>query len=430
MNNGSTTTDTTMRLTIEELHASGKGLGRTEERKVVLVAGALPGETVEVLVEGEKRSIIEGSVGAIFAPSPHRIAPACPYYGHCGGCDLQHLAYEAQVTEKQGLLQRLLAHRGLVDVNILPPVTGSPWEYRCRFQFHWVAHRGRLPTYGLKAAKSDEVVEIEDCLVAMPAIRTALRDKRLGQYMLAKQHKTVMTGDRCMVAGVVGDHMDWVGSNQRYFVKVLNKSFCLHVNCFFQSNLHMLEKLIPTVLEGLGGDAALDLYGGAGLFARFLTDRFRHVTLVEQNETSVIWAEVNLRDLSHTSAAQSAALWCAQNPNARFDAVVADPPRMGLEPPVIAWLAAARPRHLRYVSCSPTSLAQDAAFLVAAGFRLVSVQLFDFYPQTHHIESLACFEDASQGGLRGPLPPLRQASLDYYLLFPHPPNNGWGEWGY
>jgi 23S rRNA (uracil1939-C5)-methyltransferase len=398
------------------------------ERKVVLVAGALPGETVEVRIVADHRSVIEGSIGAIFTPSPHRVTPACPYYGYCGGCDLQHLAYEAQVTEKQGLLQRLLAHRGLVDVTILPPVTGNPWEYRFRFEFHWVAPRGRPPFYGLKAAKSDEVVAIADCPVAVPVIRAALRDKRLGQYMLVNQHKEVKTGDRCMVAGVMGERMKWVGSKQRYFMKVLDKTFYLHVNCFFQSNLHMVEKLIPAVLEGLEGDTALDLYGGVGLFARFLADRFAHVTLVEHNEASVTWAEVNLRDLPHTSAAQSCALWCAQNPGARFDAVVCDPPRTGLEPPVIAWLTAARPRHLRYVSCSPTSLVHDAVLLVAAGFRLASVQLFDFYPQTHHIEALACFEGASKGGCSPPFPPPGRASPAPIRFLSPSPIHYWG-WG-
>jgi 23S rRNA (uracil1939-C5)-methyltransferase len=117
---------------------------------------------------------------------------------------------------------------------------------------------------------------------------------------------------------------------------------------------------------------------------------------VEQNVEAVVWAETNLAGIPHESFAQSCTDWVraqrsVKTAGTRYDAVVCDPPRSGLEKPVVEWLCRQSPPTIRYVSCNPVTLARDAAILCRAGYLLVSVQLFDFYPQTHHSESLAVF---------------------------------------
>ncbi len=172
----------------------------------------------------------------------------------------------------------------------------------------------------------------------------------------------------------------------------------------------MLPALVSWALEGLGGDTAADLYCGVGLFGAFLTESFSRIICVESSAMSLSYARRNLAGASHEFYPMSVEDWIASpaapsgiRPAAqprraregalrgarRLDAVVVDPPRPGLGPEVRAWLRDAAPRRLVYVSCNPVTLARDLGELVAGGFVLDDLRLFDFYPQTSHVEAVA-----------------------------------------
>jgi 23S rRNA (uracil1939-C5)-methyltransferase len=182
-------------------------------------------------------------------------------------------------------------------------------------------------------------------------------------------------------------------SREEVYADVLGKAIRFDLRCFFQSNLEMLERLVPWSLDGLAGGTAMDLYCGAGLFGAFLADRFRRVVAVEENPAALAWARRNIPGEGHLflegrleDLAAAGRLGGAGSPP---EAVVVDPPRPGLDPAVRAWLAAARPPRLVYVSCNPVTLARDLKDLLAAGYRLDALRLFDFYPQTAHVEAAA-----------------------------------------
>ncbi|MDR3311879.1 MAG: TRAM domain-containing protein [Spirochaetaceae bacterium] len=350
-------------ITIEKIIALGDGMGHLEDGRVVFVPRSLPGERVKIRVTRGKKDFLRGEITEIMEASPHRIPPRC---GYCGGCDLQIALSDCQTKIKLDILQDTFRRAGCA----IPPVetiTGSPWEYRSRFQFH----RRTVPP---------------DCPAAVGAIRRMLQKHAFSSIKLARWNLFAGTGG--VAAEGLGDPV--------CEARLLDKTFRFDVGGFFQSNLPLAERMIPEVCRGLSGGEALDMYSGAGVFAGFLLDAFDRVTTVEQNPTSVAWAVQNLREMSVlsrcTAFAQSARDWVKQNAAARFDAVVADPPRTGLEPETARWLCGAKIPRIRYVSCNPVTLARDAAILCGAGYRLSALRFFDFYPQTHHLELLANFD--------------------------------------
>jgi 23S rRNA (uracil1939-C5)-methyltransferase len=162
------------------------------------------------------------------------------------------------------------------------------------------------------------------------------------------------------------------------------------VGCFFQSNLAVLEKLVPWALEGLAGSAAADLYCGVGLFGSFLSERFSRITCVESSAMSLAYARRNVPGPAHEFFPMNVEQWIASGTARRpFDAAVVDPPRPGLGAEVRAWLCRTAPERLVYVSCNPVTLARDLGELCGSAFVLDDLRLFDFYPQTSHIEAVA-----------------------------------------
>ena len=181
-------------------------------------------------------------------------------------------------------------------------------------------------------------------------------------------------------------------------VSLLGKNLTFDVQGFFQSNLGLLEKAIPLIIEGLEGKNVLDMYSGSGTFSVFLADKFENVTLVEHNKNAIVYAEQNMAGKKHESYGLSGEVWikyhsenCIKT-SGKFDACVIDPPRSGMEKSVCQWLQKSGIQSIRSLSCDIATHARDIKFLSKSGYELKKLYLLDFYPQTCHIESLAILE--------------------------------------
>jgi 23S rRNA (uracil1939-C5)-methyltransferase len=176
-------------------------------------------------------------------------------------------------------------------------------------------------------------------------------------------------------------------------VDLLGKTLSFSPACFFQSNLRMLESLIPYAFEGLSGEVALDLYGGVGTFGVFLADRFKRVLTIEEDPPAASWAEKNLPPGGGEVFHGPVEKWIStrEGRSEKFDAAVVDPPRSGLSAMVKDFLRNRKPPVIVYISCDVITLARDAGFLCGSGYRLKKSAVFDFYPQTAHMESLCTF---------------------------------------
>jgi len=377
------------KLRLESIAPGGDALGRLDG-KPVFVKGGAPDETVCCRLVEERKTWARAELLEITEPSPVRTETTCPYYGKCGGCNLQHIEYNAQIKVKLNIIKETLRRIG----GFVPPepeiFACSPWEYRNRMQFHCLRpESGEKFTFGLKGSEGGEIIKVTDCPVAVPGIRELLRKKEEFQLPPEKDRFTVFSKDGVLLSE---------GGRQRGKINLLEKDILLDAGVFFQSNCSVLEKLILELRKT--AEAApknlpmADLYCGVGLFAVFLGGIFPKTILAEENKSAVSLARENLRGAD----AEFFALRDTDWPRAilrRKDSLgfaVIDPPRTGLAPKLASSLAQDGPPVLAYVSCDPAALARDSKALLTGGYNLQSLSFFDFYPQTSHIESLAVFE--------------------------------------
>ena len=361
---------------IEKLVAGGDGLGFLDG-KAVFVPGVLPGERVRVRLGQRRRDFDLAALVDVINASPARQSPPCSLAGICGGCDWLHIRSEEQAAWKVDIVREAFQRVGQFAWKEIGVETGPDLAYRNRVQIHR-DHAGRL---GFMSAGSERVVPVTTCPVSVGSINRLFADP--GRAPADRDRFTAWGDDETLAVEGLDDERDLE-------VRVLGKSIIFSVACFFQSNLSMLSKLLPFALEGLSGKAAADLYCGVGLFGAFLADRFERVTAVESSSLSMSYARRNLPDDRGDFYPVSMEQWVETDAARRpLDAVVVDPPRAGLGPEVRRWLRRAAPSRLVYVSCNPVTLARDLGELVHDRFTMDEVRIFDFYPQTSHVETVA-----------------------------------------
>ncbi len=404
-------------LSIEKLVAGGDGLGRLPDGKAVFVAGVLPGERVRVRLAESRRDFARARLLEVLEPSPHRVVPPCPLAGPltpgggarqggeaCGGCDWMHIEGAFQVELKRRIVEEALrrtarlapvpghgwpragedtdVRKAAPAVSAAPP--GLPFGYRNRVQLHRAAD-GSL---GYMAASANRVVAASACPIAVGPIGELLADPAGTDPGL--ERFTVFSDG-------AGRAVEGIDDDRQLSVQVGGRQMRFSVGCFFQSNLAALPDLVAYVEEDVAAEAgerpvvcAADLYSGVGLFAAVAAAHCRQVAAVEASSVSASFIRANVAVGSLEVFPMTVEQWIESGAaSGPFDLVIADPPRAGLSESVRGWLAARRPRLLVYVSCGPVTLARDLGELVQGGFALETVRLFDFYPQTSHIEAVA-----------------------------------------
>lgn len=384
------------KLDLECVVAGGDALGRFNGKPVFVKRGA-PDETVFCRVVEEHNRWARAELLEIVKPSAARVDGVCAFHGKCGGCNLQHIGYDAQLSIKISILKETFSRIGGFHAPGIEIFPSPPWEYRNRTQFHCFRQRSKSaedPKYGLMG-ENGEIIAITDCPVASPPIREILR--RGGAGLLPPPEKdrfTVFSKDDVLLSE---------GGRERGKIKILDREILLDAGVFFQSNCVMLEKLISELIKTAESadrrSPMADLYCGVGTFAVFLSGLFPKTLLAEENKKAVSLARENLKGTDAEFFALRDAEWQRALERSKissgwsaFSFVVADPPRSGLSSKLAASLAREGPAVIAYVSCDAASLARDSKILMSGGYKLNKLALFDFYPQTAHIESLAVFK--------------------------------------
>ncbi|WP_304243248.1 class I SAM-dependent RNA methyltransferase [Gracilinema caldarium] len=373
---------------IESIAAGGAGILRWQG-KTVFIDYTAPGDMVSAVIEEETPSWARASLLKVQEASPHRVESPCPYYQRCGGCTLQHISYETQLVIKKQLLvdhfKRIGTIEELPSINI---IGSEPYGYRNRMQFHRVMKpKSGQSRVGLKERASEAVIPIETCPIADPGIQEALGQKNL---------VPPPSLDRFTVYSREGILLQ-EGKQQRGTVRLLGAPLIMDAGVFFQSNGQVLERLLKAV-HSVAEEAdtslpAADLYCGVGTFAYVLQDLFPALDLMEENPKALNLAKQNIRNGSARFFPTSDEHWAKQavkkTKEYHYGFMVLDPPRQGLSPALRDFLAHAGPPLIAYVSCDPVTQARDCKDLVKAGYHLETLDLYDFYPQTAHMESLA-----------------------------------------
>jgi 23S rRNA (uracil1939-C5)-methyltransferase len=394
--------ETNRELTIEKLVYGGQGLARTEGR-VVLVPFVLPGEAVRVSVEIERRGLLGARLREVLAPAAGRIEPACPFYFRCGGCQYQHCSYETQLEQKQAILRETLRRVGKLDApEEIRVISGEPWGYRNRAQFHLAG--GEIGYFG---TGSHRLVPVDRCPISSPkinetlaALRDMLSDRRFPKFVSSIEAFTNETDVQLNVLEtgqpVSKRFFEWCAERIPGWAEdaigytVGGVTHRVRHRSFFQVNRFLIEQMIGAALEGAEGDTALDLYSGVGLFSVPLARKFAAVTAVESSVSAA-------RDLEYNAEQAGVGVAVRHQPVEQFleeleavsDFVLADPPRAGLGKFAVRQLLRLKPRRITVVACDPATLARDLGALVAAGYAFEGLTLIDLFPQTYHIEAVA-----------------------------------------
>lgn len=379
-------------LDIVELAAGGDGLGFLDGR-ACFVPLAAPGDRAAARVVAVKDGYVRAELESILVPGPGRVEASCPAYGVCGGCSLMHLAYGHQLEAKRRIVaeafRRVGGYAGDLEIEA---AASAPRSYRNRAQLH-VAEGGGL---GYAARSSGRIIPVGSCPILVPPLErlVACPGPELGAARRFNAFSPWLPADQAAAAPAgYGDvapvYVEGRDAEARAWVA--GKEFRFNVGGFFQSNLGLLPELVRDACEGVGGDRAADLYAGVGLFGAFLAERFERVVCVEQDARALSFASRNVGPRADFFAGGMEA-WAA-GPQARraYDYALVDPPRSGLAPSVRRWLGENRPPVIGYVSCDPVALARDAKALFQAGYGLERLKIYDFYPQTAHVESYARF---------------------------------------
>ena len=423
-----------MEVRIEKLVYGGDGLAHHEGR-TVFVPLVLPGELVSIATASQKKKFVRGRLDRVLEPSAERVPAPCPHFGVCGGCQYQHIPYDAQLRYKAEILRETLGRIGRVQwEGPIATHSSPPFGYRNRTQWKIrMVEDGSSSAAGIGyfEAGSTRLCPVDECAILSPRLADTFQKLRvlissnqsfsaideIEAFADAADEKVLLnvsaerwTEQPESIAAALRGALPYVESiliQDRRADKfelfgpgymtygVGDMKFRVGHLSFFQVNRFLIEALIEAVIGDSRGRLALDLFAGVGLFTVPLTARFDRVIGVESNLAAATDLEVNLQSsggasLAHRhSTAQDFLSHWRETP----DLVVVDPPRAGLEPETVASLKKLAPWRINYVSCDPATLARDLALLVGNNdtpgpYEIRDINLFDIFPQTYHMEAL------------------------------------------
>jgi 23S rRNA (uracil1939-C5)-methyltransferase len=403
----------------------GRGLGRVGGR-VVFVPRAHPGDRVRARLTAVHAGWAEGTLVEVLDAARERRASPCPYVPRCGGCAYQDLAYDAQVRVKESILRESLARAGARWDGEVAVHSSPERGWRMRASLHFAPGESG-PGLGLRQEGTRRVVDVETCLQlsermnrAARALRDAVAERpalwpRLrgldllespdGSALVASletalsPHEAPALAPLAGVAGLdgfgvgTGRRLQWLHGTPFVEATVVGVTLRAHARSFFQANRFLLEPLAKTVvgLVPAGEGRVIDLYAGVGLFALPLAARG------EPDVLAVEWAESAAEDARWAARRNGldgvrivtgdvAQALAAARPQAA-ERVVLDPPRTGAGLEVVSLVADRAPEAVVYVSCDPPTLGRDLAAFASRGYRPDAVHLFDFFPDTFHMET-------------------------------------------
>ncbi|TWT24083.1 23S rRNA (uracil(1939)-C(5))-methyltransferase RlmD [Planomicrobium sp. CPCC 101110] len=442
---------------VEDLTHDGAGVAKVEGYPL-FIHGALPGEDVEVHVLKTLKSYGFAKLLEVKHASPFRVTAPCPVFDTCGGCQIQHLSYEGQMTFKRKLVRDAITRIGKLPDVPVHPVKGmeNPWRYRNKSQIPFGTDNGRVVA-GFYQNRSHDIADTDICIIQTPeadAIMAALKkrmpemgiepyDEQTHRGML--RHVVVRKGratDEIMVVlvtkkkkfpqaqkaielirtlvpevtsivqNVNGEKTNVIFGNETFTLwgkdviedRIGDVRFEISARSFYQVNPEQTDVLYGQALEyaQLSGDeTVIDAYCGIGTISLFLAQKAKFVMGVEIVPQAIEDAKRNaeLNGFTNTlfeagPAEQVIPRWYKEGKTA--DVLMVDPPRKGCDEQLLQTILKQRPGRVVYVSCNPATLARDLRILEDGGYRTKEVQPVDMFPQSTHCEAVAWLELAEQ----------------------------------
>jgi 23S rRNA (uracil1939-C5)-methyltransferase len=424
-----------LQLLIEKMVYGGDGLSHADGN-TVFVRYVLPDEQVKAETVSRKKKLVWAKPLEISKANTERVKPFCPHFGVCGGCHYQHASYEEQVRLKLNILRETLSRMGGVNWTAdIKAHTADPLHYRNRAQ--WAVRHANPRALGYFLPETNTVMPVDRCDILSPALADTFfrlqeltRGGSLPQEVLEIEAFANSTDTKialnvafktfgapaAQLTKLFRDALPSLTSlllldQKTNRFELSGPGYLIHQAggydfrvshlSFFQVNRFLIEDLLKTVIDGAQGDLALDLYAGVGFFTLPLANKFQRVVSVDANMS----ATRNLRENADTASVTVVSRnehteEYLKSTDEKPDFVVLDPPRAGLGQSAAQKLADLGPGEIAYLSCDPSTLARDLAVLLQTQrkpgefpaptnrYEIASVDFFDLFPQTFHIETL------------------------------------------
>lgn len=440
----------TLELNITALSTDAAGIARTS-KGVVFVHGALPGETVKAEIVARKKDFSIADTVSIIKNSSGRAVPRCKYYGHCGGCQLQHANYETQLKLKADIVRDAMTRLGGFKPELFEKLTceSSPdfWGYRNKAAFPVQNFKGKIIT-GFYRAGTHRLELIRQCpvnakklneiygkildglenpknkfpfdgyderenkgklrhLIARTGINTgesllsfvingklsARSVKALASLGNSARPDTLTINHNSKPGNVIlGTYTENLLGSGIISERLGKYKLMFDTASFFQVNTGQAEKLFAYASNlAEGAENILELYSGVGSLTCYLAEKAKSVTSVEEWRGAVRMAVKNLsaNNFENVNALCGRSEEIIEDLKNNYDVVVLDPPRDGCERSVLEAINKFGVKKIIYVSCNPATLARDCKILFGHGYELIKIKAFDMFPQTAHVETVA-----------------------------------------
>jgi len=419
--------------TVSAIAFGGMGIVR-QQSQVIFIPFTAIGDVVRFRITKRKKNYANGEVVEIIQPSTQRTLPLCPYFGTCGGCQLQHINYQAQLDAKRQWIEDALKRQAGIEDVIVPNVipTEQQWAYRRRIVLTLKEHEGHFNA-GYIANDNKSLLTVDSCPIFVPkttliieyiqeiAQKLTCQGYNSGKVTVLKQNETTFLVHfhfkfipknakeilqkipqqyPCITGVVASAPRETIryGNFETSF-KIDDLNFDFSPQAFIQSHPEQSLNIYRTICEQaliIKPKKVLDLYCGIGISSLLLAQQGSIVIGVEANIEAVRLAtenalKNNLRKTTFSKANVEDVLESLLKKEIP-DLVIVNPPREGLDARVVEALKATPPSRIMYISCMPSTLARDIKPLIQAGYTLKYVQGFDMFPQTAHVETLILLE--------------------------------------
>lgn len=414
---------------VNAISSEGQGILR-HDNFVIFVPFAAPGDIIKCAITYKKKNFAHGELIEVLKPSSERTAPLCRYYGNCGGCQLQHITYEAQLNHKRQLIEDAFRRIGkLPNVEVQPVIPATQnWAYRRHVTLK-LRSQGQSILGGFISVDNHSLVEVQHCPIFITDKESCIEEVQnflthfssshflegsatifkaaSNQYILSMTFEKPLNFDPKFIEAFLEQHPQWVGialhiGNKKTiwgqdiaFIEVDQMLFKCSPDVFTQNHSEQSTKIykqIVSLFEHKSKSKILDLYCGIGISSLMLARQGHQLLGIEYNEQSIQFAKENAQSNGCKNAlfkqGDVEKILPQLFKNEKFPFLIINPPRIGMSSKTLQEIVKHRPSEIAYISCMPSTLARDLKPFCEAGYTIQSAQPYDMFPQTNHVETL------------------------------------------
>lgn len=384
---------------IEKIDNKGRGI-TYYNGLITFVNNALPDEEVKINITSENKKFYTADALEISNDNKNRVLPKCPYYNTCGGCNLQHINIEYEDEFKENKVKEILRKYANVDVPLKINKNDKELFYRNKITLK--IEDGK---WGFYNDSTHKLCEISQCLIANNSINEFLKQNTLkinnGTITIRSNYEgyllLIITTEEKLdinkddlpsnISGIILNNK-CIYKDNYFYDYIDDMKFKVSYDSFFQVNNYMASNIFKILRNNVNGKNLLDLYCGVGTLGLSLKDNFKNIYGIEKVKNAIVDAKHNakINNVSNAFFYDGDTAKILDKLNQKFDTVIVDPPRSGLNKETLEHIKRINPKTIVYVSCDPMTLARDISEL--SEYKVEKANVLNMFPKTYHVESV------------------------------------------